>query len=215
MDLKNKKIAFLGDSITQGVGATDLHGYVDYISELTSAECTNFGISGTRIAKQKTPTVLNPSFDYDFCLRAEKITGDFDIIVIFGGTNDFGHGDADFGVFSDRTPDTFYGALHTLYRTVTEMHPNSKIVVLTPVYRTDDDEISAVKGRNLRSYVEAIKEVAKFYKLPILNLFESEQPPYNAIIDVSLLADGLHPNDKGHRFIAERIIDFLVNSYPV
>ena len=210
MDLRNKKIAFLGDSITEGVGATDFHGYVDYISELSGADCTNFGISGTRIARQKKPTVDSPSFDYDFCSRAEKITDYFDIIVIFGGTNDFGHGDADFGNFSDRTPDTFYGALHTLYKTVTKMHPDSQIVVVTPICRTDDDVISAVKGRNLESYISAIKEVAKFYKLPVLDLFKNGQ--HKAIIDASLLADGLHPNDKGHKIIAEYIIDFLVKN---
>ncbi len=35
---------------------------------------------------------------------------DADIIIVFGGTNDFGNGDAPFGEMSDRTPYTFYGA---------------------------------------------------------------------------------------------------------
>lgn len=209
MNLKNKKIAFLGDSITEGVGAKNLHGYVDYFFELTGADCKNFGISGTRLARQKTPTVDNPSYDLDFCTRAREITGDFDYFVVFGGTNDFGHGDADFGTFADRTPDTFCGAVHTLFETLTKMHPESEIVVITPICRTDDDEIAAIKGRNLESYVSVIKEAAKLYKLPVLNLFKSEQPPYNPIIDASLLADGLHPNDEGHKVIAEHIIDFL------
>lgn len=212
MNLKNRKIAFLGDSITEGVGATNLHGYVDYFAQLSGANCMNFGISGTRIARQKTPTADNPSFDLDFCMRAKELTGDFDIIVVFGGTNDFGHGDADFGTFSDRTPDTFYGALHTLCKTLKEMHPDSKIVIITPICRTDDEQISAIKGRNLEAYVLAIKEVAKAYKLPVLDIFKSKNPPFNPVISPSLLADGLHPNDEGHKVIAERIMDFFVNN---
>lgn len=212
MELKGKRIAFLGDSITEGVGATNFHGYVDCFSELTGAYCENFGISGTRIAKQKKPTVDSPSFDYDFCMRADKIKGNFDVIVVFGGTNDFGHGDADFGAFSDRTPDTFYGALHTLYQTLMQKHPDSKIVVITPIYRTDEEEISAVKKQKLRSYVGAIREVAEYYNLPVLNLFESQKPPYKSIINDSLLADGVHPNDEGHKFIAEKIKVFLENN---
>ncbi len=209
MNLKNKKIAFLGDSITEGIGATNNYGYVNYISELSGADCSNFGISGSRIARQNKPTLDNLLADEDFCMRAERMDDDYDIIVIFGGSNDFGHGDAEFGVFSDRTPDTFYGALHTLYKTVIKMHPDSKIIVVTPIFRTDDEQISAIKGRSLKSYVLAIKEVAAVYNLPILNLFESEKSPYNPIFDVSLLADGLHPNDKGHKFLAECVINFL------
>lgn len=51
MDLKGKKIAFLGDSITAGVGASSLEkAYWNVLSELSGAECYGYGISGTRIA---------------------------------------------------------------------------------------------------------------------------------------------------------------------
>ena len=210
MNLSDKRIAFLGDSITEGVGADNMYGYVNYVNEYTGADCVNYGISGTRIARQKKPTVESLSFDLDFCMRAEKIDGKFDFIVIFGGTNDFGHGDADFGVFSDRTPDTFYGALHTLYKTVTEMHPESKIVVLTPIFRTDDIELSKVKGRHLSDYVSAIKEVAEYYKLSIFDIFMDGDTP---LIEESLLADGLHPNNKGHQKLAKLVISFLQDNF--
>ena len=38
-----------------------------------------------------------------------------DTVFVFGGTNDYGHGDAPIGGFTDRTPDTFYGACHYLF----------------------------------------------------------------------------------------------------
>lgn len=209
MNLKDKKIAFLGDSITEGVGADNMYGYVKYIEEYTGAVCTNFGISGTRIARQKKPTVDSPSFDFDFCMRAEKIDGKYDFIVVFGGTNDFGHGDAEIGSFTDRTPDTFYGALHTLYNTLLKNHLEAKIIVVIPIFRVDGKEMHK-KGLNLESYISAIREVVSFYNLPILDIYMQSGKP---VIDESLLADGLHPNNEGHKELARLIISFLQNNF--
>ena len=54
MELKNKKINFLGDSITQGVGTTeDKYIYLNVMkNECGLAAARNYGISGTRIARQ-------------------------------------------------------------------------------------------------------------------------------------------------------------------
>lgn len=209
MNIKGKKIAFLGDSITEGYGATNRYGYVDYIKEYSGANCFNFGIAGTRIAKQKEFSLNNPLYDKDFCMRAEDLDGDFDYIVVFGGTNDFGHGDAPLGAFSDRTPDTFYGALHTLYNILLKKYSKSKIVVVTPIYRTAQGELIK-PDLSLKSYVKAIKQVAEYYDLSVLDLFENDGC---SVFDDSLLSDGLHPNNDGHRKIARFIIDFLENNF--
>ena len=51
MELKGKKIYFLGDSITEGVGASDTeHCYVSVFGKLSGAVVKNYGISATRIA---------------------------------------------------------------------------------------------------------------------------------------------------------------------
>ena len=51
MELKGKKIYFLGDSITEGVGASDAeHCYVSVFGKLSGAIVKNYGISATRIA---------------------------------------------------------------------------------------------------------------------------------------------------------------------
>ena len=115
MELKGTKINFLGDSITEGAGASAPENkFTMLIEREYEAICQNYGIGGTRIAKQHTPSD-NPIFDNDFCSRVADMDADADIVAVFGGTNDFGHGDAPLGIMSDRTPDTFYGALHTLY----------------------------------------------------------------------------------------------------
>ena len=120
MELKGKKINFLGDSITEGVGATDPEAmYVNIVKhDAELAEARNYGISGTRIARQSNDE------GSAYCDRYKKMDDDADVVVVFGGTNDFGHGDAPLGTMADRTPDTFYGALHCLYTALTEKYPD-------------------------------------------------------------------------------------------
>ena len=135
---------------------------------------------------------------------------DADIIVVFGGTNDYGHGDAPFGSFSDRTPDTFCGAVHYLFRGLIEKYPTKPIIVLTPLHRENDYVPNALHGKILKDYVDVIREAAEMYSLPVLDLFASfglcpDIPAQKA----AFCPDGLHPNDAGNRMLAERLKSFL------
>ena len=57
------KIAFLGDSITHGSGTTDeSRRFTNLLQAETGIECLNYGIGGTRIARQHTPSD-NPVYD--------------------------------------------------------------------------------------------------------------------------------------------------------
>lgn len=210
MELKGKTINFLGDSITEGVGAScEEARYVNRVAEMSGALCRNYGISGTRIARQTKPSEL-ASYDLDFCMRAETMDADADAVVIFGGTNDYGHGDAPFGDLSDRTPDTFCGALHTLFASLITRYPCSKIVILTPLHRCEEDGIAG--SIPLKRYVESIREVAEYYSLPVLDLFASSGlQPNVPVIRERFIPDGLHPNDDGHARLAELIVRFLRN----
>lgn len=70
------KLIFLGDSITEGVGATcEENKYVSVVAKICGVETANFGVSGTRIARQNKPT-LPRTFDYDFQMRAEVMDKD-------------------------------------------------------------------------------------------------------------------------------------------
>lgn len=215
MDIKGKKINFLGDSITFGHGTTDVSkGFVALIEKEYGAVCRNYGICGTRIARQQNHS--NPEFDDgDFCTRALTMDPDADIVAVFGGTNDFGHGDAPIGDFADRTPDTFYGALHTLYTELIERYPSAKIIVLTPLHRYNEDNPKGDGNKpynvgTLKKYVDIIREVAEYYSLPVLDLFASSgMQPRVKIIQDKYIPDGLHPNDAGNAVLAEKIAAFL------
>ena len=73
MYLNGKKVAFLGDSITDGVGVSSpFYSYTEVFSRITGAIVTNLGISGTRIARQKTPSP-EPKWDLCFLDRDDDI----------------------------------------------------------------------------------------------------------------------------------------------
>ena len=216
MDMSKWKINFLGDSITQGVGASAYENcYVKQVEKKTGAVCRNYGISGTRIARQIKPSDF-PEFDRDFCSRVDEMDNDADIVAVFGGTNDYGHGDAPIGTANDRTVDTFYGALHELYRRLITKYPDAFIFVITPLHRADEDNVRGENGKKerdslvLRDYVKIIREVADYYSLPVLDLFaDSGMYPAIPAHKEKYTVDGLHPNDLGHCVLAERIIRFL------
>lgn len=213
MELKGTKINFLGDSITEGAG-TSSHDkmFTMLIEREYGAICQNYGIGGTRIARQKTPT--EEKWDRDFISRVPEMDNDADIVVVFGGTNDFGHGDAPLGTMSDRTPYTFYGALHCLYTALTEKYPDVPVVILTPLHRLNED---SAKGDNkpepvgtLKEYVNIIREVAEYYSFPVLDLYkESGLQPKVPVIQQKYIPDGLHPNDDGNAILAHKIARFL------
>ncbi len=212
MKLEGKIFNFLGDSITEGVGTTATEKrYFEIIKKeygLSKVNC--YGISGTRIADQQSP---DPSalIDKYFASRIDEME-DADGVVVFGGTNDFGHGDAPLGTFADRTPSTFYGACHDLFSRLINKYPGRAIVIMTPLHRTTEDDVQTKHGVDvtLKTYVDIIREVAEFYSLPVCDMYKnSGLQPRIDVIREKFIPDGLHPNDEGHKIIAARLGEFL------
>ena len=210
MELKGKIINFLGDSITEGVGTScDDAKYIEVLKrEAELAEVRNYGISGTRIAEQGID--CNGWLDErDFCRRYKTMDENADIIVVFGGTNDFDHGDADFGTRYMTTPKTYYGAVNYLMKGLIEKYPTATIVFMTPMQRLDLERLNS-RGYSLKMYVDAIKEAGERFSIPVLDLYGT----LGICPDVSCqlkayCPDGLHPNDAGNLKIARRLKAFL------
>lgn len=211
MQLKGIKANFLGDSITEGVGVPSPEfAYWNVLKEKFGlAEARGYGIGGTRIARQHTPTADRPQFDRDFCSRVGEMDPDADLVVVFGGTNDFGHGDAPIGTPADRTPDTFYGACHTLMRSLIERFPQAVIVFMTPLHRSSETRQGVPP---LKTYVDIIKECAEYYGLPVMDLYaNSGIQPQIPVMRQTYVPDGLHPNCAGAARIADRLGYFLLS----
>ena len=204
------KINFLGDSITEGIAASEpCKCYVELIAKLLDCEVRNYGISGTRIARQQKPS-SNPLFDKYFASRASQMKNDADLVFIFGGTNDYGHGDAPLGKIDDKTPDTFCGALNNLVDELLKFYKKEQIKFVLPLYRVNEDDPNGEPGGtlcrgSLSVFREAMSEVLKQRNIAVFDIKDEIGRAENN----PLLADGLHPNDLGHKKIAELIADFI------
>ena len=217
MKLEGKSIAFLGDSITEGTGVDDKENnrYDHVIQQRCSLKAVyNYGIGGSRLAHQKIPS-QNPRHDLCFCGRARDMNHDADIIVVYGGGNDYLHGDAPVGAPGDATPATFYGAVEWLMSFLKTEYENKTIVFLTPAHCRFDKAPHKHPSKQpdampLAEYVRIIEETAAKHHIPTLNLYEKLglDPNIPEIME-EYAPDGLHFNDKGHAIIADRIIRFL------
>ena len=207
------KINFLGDSITEGACANHPECMYTYLTaKYFCAEECNFGKGGTRIAKQVKRT-NNPDDDV-FISRAEKMPTDADFTFVFGGTNDYGHGDAKLGAFEDRDDYTFYGAFHNLVAYMVATF-GEKLCFVLPIPRFDQDNPYGDGSKDepiapISAYIEAEKEVLAYYGVSYLDLSNKFYIPKTQQDDGNLYADGLHPNSKGHRVLADCLIEYLI-----
>ena len=220
MELKGLKVNFLGDSITEGVGVSDRENlrYTSVFERETGTIVNNYGIGGTRLAHQEKPSET-PRYDLCFCGRAYLMEKSADVVVVYGGVNDYIHGDAHFGTMEDKTPVTFCGAVYFLMNLLKERYPEKPIVFLTPAHMnfkgTSDKEVSPrpmkkPDAQPLSAYVEVVKARGAELGIPVLDLFESLGiDPNNEDDKANYTVDGLHFNDEGQKILAKVVGDFL------
>jgi lysophospholipase L1-like esterase len=215
-----KTANFLGDSITYGYGLADRVNdcFATLVkNSLSLATANNYGLIGTKIGKVVTG-------DGSFVERYSAMDAAADITFVIGGTNDYGHNASNhpyslpFGTFTDRVETTFFGALHVLCNGLITKYPGKPIVFVTPTHRLswdsvgDDYENNPDTGKNLRDYVNAIREVTEYYGVYVLDLFKSLNiSPNVAVNKTSYMPDGLHPNEAGHVKMADAITHFTLN----
>ncbi|CAG7609471.1 hypothetical protein PAESOLCIP111_01172 [Paenibacillus solanacearum] len=141
------------------------------------------------------------------------ITECFDCVTIFAGTNDYRLNKplgqlkpvgGPFDVF------TFYGAYQTLIEHLLTLHPASRLNLWTPLQRDKDgyDMYHAnEEGRLLADYADAVVAVGKVYALPVLDLYATSG--FSKLTLDVFTSDRLHPNEAGHRRIADLAATFL------
>lgn len=215
------KITYLGDSITEGTKTSKR--YLEYIEDKLTANnydvtTVNLGIGGTRI----TSTTDRPD---GFVNRWQDIPSDSDIIVVFGGTNDYG-GSSPMGEMTDDKT-TFKGALNELIMSIQNTYPNADLLVLTPVkryYRSstepwsnedtwrDGDKWLNNEGLLLSDYVDALKGVAAYHGAKVIDLYHNSG--FNPRVEANYnrnTTDGLHPNAVGHYLLYKQIYPEVLN----
>jgi lysophospholipase L1-like esterase len=143
-----------------------------------------------------------------------------DMVIVYGGVNDYIHGDAPFGEIGDTIPTTYCGGVYFLMNYLRETYKDKPIIFMTPArcyLRLQVDDLipsthaaKRIEGKPLKAYVDAILEIAKQFDVKVLNLYDDLGiDPHIPEQFEKYTMDGLHFNDEGHALLAERLEKFI------
>lgn len=224
-----KRVAYLGDSMTdiRRIGTTCV--YWEYLTELLGINPFVYGISGNQwdgIYKQALK------------LHDEKGTA-VDAILIFAGTNDYNHS-VPMGLFYSETTKetifngktvtrkyrspiltdtTFCGRINKVMAYLKENFPQQQIIIMTPIHRgfaqfndkniQPEESFANGQGLYIDDYVNALKQAAANWAVPLIDLYstsglypltESHRQYFT-----NAKTDRLHPNANGDYRLAKTI----------
>lgn len=164
------KMLCFGDSITQGYDALyPSNKYISKLADMLNAEEYNKAIGGE---------IFFPD------LAAKKEDFEPDYIIVAYGTNDWNRCNRE--EFT-RNCKEFFCNLNNSY-------PNSKIFVITPIWRKDMVESRAF-GKFEDTAEDIKNQVAEFDNVSVIQGFEFVPQDENLFADMRL-----HPNDKGFEY---------------
>lgn len=209
--LTDKKILVMGDSIS-----TDAYGnYAKWVTDLINDGFLN-GDKVTNNSYHATGFVATYSeggsvVRDNFVNRIKSVSdkSSYDMVVTFGGINDY-IGGIDF--------DTFKTAVDTYFEYLIKNFTQARICVLTPLRTYNIYKNTA--GHYQTEYADYIREVAKSYCLPVLDLTtESGFCPFvdefKAMWTLTpsgySTPDGVHPTaEYSEKYLAPMIADYLL-----
>ncbi len=222
-----KKVNCLGDSITWGIcdgNGTRGKSWVEYLVELNGfSEVRNYGISGSTISGggDKGTRTYQP-----FWNRYTLMDDDADLVIVWGGINDFylSNNVFDVNLISDDV-DTFNGAFNVTLKGLIKKYPQARIIYITPMkcntnmhfVNLDTLPLMETFTKNtrdytLKDYVDKAKAICDYYSVPVLDLYtDGCFTPYLSEHKALYTNDGLHPTNAGYALIANRISQFINN----
>lgn len=226
---KGKKVAFLGDSITDPAHVGCTANYWNYLPDLLGIDAYVYGKNGWRMDGMLTQAEW---------LRKE-LGDDVDAIFVLAGTNDY-NGSVPRGEWyaeSEETAmrsggparlkrripstdaNTFRGRINRLMGYLKHNFPRQQIVLMTALHRgyatfgtkniQPDETFANLRGEFIDDYNADIREAGRIWSVPVLDLFERSglyptDPAYAPYFH-DARTDMLHPSAAGHRRIAETV----------
>jgi lysophospholipase L1-like esterase len=226
---QGKRVAFLGDSMTdkRRIGTTCV--YWEYLNELLGIEPSVYGVSGNQ---------WNDIYTQSEKLHDEKGTN-VDAILIFAGTNDYMHDTPLGDFFSEttkqtnfngkevtrkyRTPNlndsTFCGRINKAISYLKNNYPQQQIIIMTPIHRgfakfnekneQPDENYANGQGLYIDSYVAILKQAASYWAVPLIDLYSTSGLFPMADTQSQYFhkkeTDRLHPNALGDYRLAKTI----------
>lgn len=234
---EGKRVAFLGDSMTDPNNSSTEAWYWQYLHELLGIEYCVYARSG---------------YQWNGILKkarqmAEERGDSIDAVIIWAGTNDYNHS-VPIGEFYTETSDsvnvdgrmelrhhrapvmddrTFCGRINQVMGFLKSRYPQQQIVIVTPIHRAfaafkatnvqPDENYANGLGIYLETYVETLKQAGTLWSVPVIDL--------HALSGLYPLEDGyvcyfhhadtdrLHPNAQGHYRIA-RTLQYQLLALP-
>ena len=209
MVLEGKKIAFLSDSITKGIYLANIaDSYAEQIRcAVKWAAFVNHSVPGSRIGEYIGPDPKR--IKGSFLERYPEMPDGMDIVVIFGGSNDFGIGNAPMGTPLDYDPYTFNGAVNLLMDGIKAKYPDATIIMVIPLHRRNENVPNEFSGAVLEDYIQVLCRKATENGFLICDLrtadgLQGDERYYSMLMD-----DGLHPLEEGHKIIANEFLKYL------
>ncbi len=209
----------LGDSITTYAPAPNRGvNYHDWWAKDFRVRNNDYGISGTMVSNNGSES---------FVARYPNMNSNADLVVVKGGTNDWGN--SSLGSVNTRDDSTFRGALRVLMEGLIEKYPNKPIVFLTPIKRCEsglNNDKTNKHGEKLIEYANAVIDMGAEYGIPVIDVYTPEELDFtskvvspaghdangefqSAVCESSLMPDGLHPSGDGHKVLAAYLLDAL------
>jgi lysophospholipase L1-like esterase len=209
--LFEKKLLFVGDSITEGVYYNG--GWVSLIESRNNCACTNEGHGGYSIGK-------TPNSNNNLLSLLPNMSNNYDYVLLSGGYNDFTTSPrAEIGeltpyTYSALTANTFCGDLENYIRTARTKWKNAKIGFILTMKKEFND--TDTNDRQVQ-YWELIRQACKKYSIPLLDLFNESGLVGVSVDGVTDLitttyyhnADGTHPNDLGYEYLYNKVVEFV------
>ncbi len=228
---KNKKVAFLGDSMTQKWerNNTPRTVYWEYLVKMLGIKPYVYGISGHE---------WTGIYGQALKLKEEHGT-DVDAILIFAGTNDYNH-NTPMGSFYTETAKqtnfngtsvtrkyrtlneddvTFCGRINKVMAFLKANYPNQQIIIMTPIHRgfalfndknvQPEESFSNDLGLYIDDYVTTLRKAASVWAVPLIDLYSisglypMEDSHVKYFMDDE--TDRLHPNSLGNYRLAKTI----------
>ena len=210
--LAEKKVLIIGDSIS-----TDAYGnYKKWVTNLiengffdgTRVTNNSYHATGFVATYSEGGVVRSDTFENRLQAITEKST--YDLVITFGGINDYIQG-IDF--------DTFKTAVDSYFLYLIKNFITARIVVFSPLRTYNVYKNTA--GHYQTEYADYIREVAKSYCLPVLDLtMESGFCPFidefKAMWTLTpsgySTPDGVHPTaEYSEKYLAPMIADYLLS----
>ena len=216
----NKKIGFLGDSITYGYDPVKNNGtkmqnpWPDQVGKMLGFEYyENKGVSSS---------VLSASFGRVDALTMSKyyvnLRQDLDFVFVMGGINDVWN-NLPLGQFGDTADTTIYGALDALVKKLLTRYPASSGTKIIFANYCNWDQVPYIRqDMTWYDFLKAIDDVCGRYGIPVCNM--SKEVGISAYSDTDYYYwnaqngyHDAHPKQEAADVIAKYVANWIRNHY--